>query len=67
MIELKDIKPGDIYESESTASEIVNVGKDFVETLCLKGTGMGEERGRFGGELRWYLHWLNSNTVRKVE
>lgn len=67
MIELKHLKPGQIYESESTASEILAVGKDFVKTLCLKGSGMGEERERSGSQLRWYLHWLNSKTVRKVE
>lgn len=67
MIELKHLKVGDQYASEISASEILAVGKDFVETLCLKGPGMGEKRKRSGSALSWYLGWLNSNSVRKVE
>lgn len=67
MIELKDLKPGDVYESSSLRCEIVKVGKNYVveKYYRLEDSSYKGRSKKTGRALKFFLHWLNCERVRK--
>ena len=66
MIELKDLKPGDIFTSKITASKILEVNEGSIMKLCIKGTGKGQKRSLSAGQLEFFLSWCSGSNVRRI-